>query len=178
MSKSKIILGVNTYHADSSACLIINGEMVAAIEEERLNRIKHYAGFPVKSIKECLKIGNTKEEDITDIAFNTKPLSNLIPKGIYFLKNLSFEENLAKERFLKKKNISKVFNQNLRLNKNIKFHFIEHHLAHIASAFYPSEFKDANGLSIDGSGDFVSFAYAECKNNRIIIKKKIIFLTL
>ena len=53
MSKSKIILGVNTYHADSSACLIINGEMVAAIEEERLNRIKHYAGFPVKSIKEC-----------------------------------------------------------------------------------------------------------------------------
>jgi len=172
MSKSKIILGVNTYHADSSACLIINGEMVAAIEEERLNRIKHYAGFPVKSIKECLKIGNTKEEDITDIAFNTKPLSNLIPKGIYFLKNLSFEENLAKERFLKKKNISKVFNQNLRLNKNIKFHFIEHHLAHIASAFYPSEFKDANGLSIDGSGDFVSFAYAECKNNRIIIKKK------
>ena len=103
MSKSKVILGVNAYHADSSACLIINGEMVAAIEEERLNRIKHYAGFPTKSIKECLKIGNTKEEDISDIAFNTKPLSNLIPKGIHFLKNLSFEESLAKKRFLKKK---------------------------------------------------------------------------
>ena len=172
MSKSKVILGVNAYHADSSACLIINGEMVAAIEEERLNRIKHYAGFPTKSIKECLKIGNTKEEDISDIAFNTKPLSNLIPKGIHFLKNLSFEESLAKKRFLKKKNINRVFNQNLRLNKNVKFHFIEHHLAHIASAFFPSEFKDANGLSIDGSGDFVSFAYAECKNNSIIIRKK------
>ena len=175
MIKSKIILGVNTYHADSSACLIINGEMVAAIEEERMNRIKHFAGFPAKSIKECLKIGNIKEEDITDIAFNTKPLSNLIPKGIHFLKNLSFKENLAKKRFFKKKNIKKVFSRNLKLNKNVKFHYIEHHLAHIASAFYPSEFKDANGLSIDGSGDFVSFAYAECKKNKIVIKKKKLF---
>ena len=172
MIKNKVILGVNTYHADSSACLIINGNLIAAIEEERLNRIKHYAGFPAKAIKECLIIGNLKEDDITDIAFNTKPFSNFIPKGIYFLKNFSFGKNLAKKRFFKKKNINKIFNENLKLNKNVKFHFIEHHLAHIASAFYPSEFQDANGLSIDGSGDFVSFAYAECKNNKIVIKKK------
>ncbi len=172
MIKSKIILGINTYHADSSACIMVNGELVAAIEEERLNRIKHYAGFPIKSIKECLKIANIREDAITDIAFNTKPLSNLIPKGIHFLRNLSLKENLTQKRFLKKKNINKTFNQKLKLNKNVKFHFIEHHLAHIASAFYPSEFKDANGLSIDGSGDFVSFAYAECKKNKIVIKKK------
>jgi carbamoyltransferase len=172
MTRPKIILGVNTYHADSSACLIIDGELIAAIEEERLNRVKHYAGFPTKAIKECLIIGNIKEEDITDIAFNTKPLSNLVPKGIHYLKNLSFKKNLAKKRFLKKKNIDKIFKKNLKLSKNTKFHFIEHHLAHIASAFYPSKFKDANGLSIDGSGDFVSFAYAECKNNKITIKKK------
>ena len=172
MIKSKIILGINTYHADSSACIMVNGELVAAIEEERLNRIKHYAGFPTKSIKECLKIANVREDAITDIAFNTKPLSNLIPKGIHFLRNLSLKENLTQKRFLKKKNINKTFNQKLKLNKNVKFHFIEHHLAHIASAFYPSEFKDANGLSIDGSGDFVSFAYAECKKNKIVIKKK------
>ena len=171
MTKTKIILGVNTFHADS-ACLIIDGKLIAAIEEERLNRIKHYAGFPAKAIKECLIIGNIKEEDISDVAINTKPLSNLIPKGIHYIKNLSFKENLAQKRFLKKKNINKVFNKYLKLNKNIKFHFIEHHLAHIASAFYPSGFKEANGLSIDGSGDFVSFAYAECKNNKIIIKEK------
>ena len=62
--------------------------------------------------------------------------------------------------------------KNLNLNNKVKFHYIEHHLAHIASAFYPSELKDANGLSIDGSGDFVSFAYAKCKDNQIIIKNK------
>ena len=172
MEKSKIILGVNSYHADSSACLMIDGNLIAAIEEERLNRIKHYAGFPLNAIKECLKIGDLKEGDITDIAFNTKPLSNLIPKGIHYLKNLSFGENFQKKKFFKKKNISNIFKEYLKLSKDIKFHYIEHHLAHIASAFYPSKFTDANGLSIDGSGDFVSFAYAECKNNKIVIKKK------
>ena len=56
------------------------------------------------------------------------------------------------------------FLENFKLNKKVKFHYIEHHLAHIASAFYPSEFKKANGLSIDGSGDFVTCAIAECEN--------------
>ncbi len=172
MSYSKIILGLNIFHADSSACLVIDGELVAAIEEERINRIKHYSGFPSKAIKECLILGNIKENEITDIAINTKPLSNLIPKGIHYLKNISFKENFAKKRFLKKKNIHKTINKYLDLNKKVKFHYIEHHLAHIASAFYPSKFKKANGLSIDGSGDFVSFAYAECENNKIKIKNR------
>ena len=172
MTKSKIILGVNTYHADSSACLIINGKLVAAIEEERLNRIKQYAGLPSKAIKDCLIIGDVVEKDITDIAFNTKPLSNIIPKGMYFLKNLSLRENFAKKRFLKKKNIHKILHEKLDLNKKVKFHYIEHHLAHIASAYYPSEFKKTNALSIDGSGDFVSFSYAKCSENKIVIIKK------
>ena len=89
-----------------------------------------------------MKIANLNEEDITDIALNTKPLSNLIQKGIHYIKNISFKENLASKRFFeKKKNIHKIFEENLNLNKKIKFHFIEHHLAHIASAFYPSGFK-------------------------------------
>ena len=103
MSYSKTILGLNIFHADASACLVIDGELVAAIEEERINRIKHYSGFPNKAIKECLILGNIKETEITDIAINTKPLSNLIPKGIHYLKNISFKENFAKKRFLKKK---------------------------------------------------------------------------
>ncbi len=172
MKKPKIILGINSYHADSSACLIIDGNLIVALEEERINRIKHFAGFPKNSIKECIKIAKIDETEITDIAFNTKPFSNLLEKGIYYLKNLSFKENLLKKRFLKKKNLHKILINNFKLNNKVKFHYIEHHLAHIASAFYPSNFKDANGLSIDGSGDFVSLAYAECKNNEIKIKKK------
>ena len=171
----KIILGINANHADSSACIIINNKIVAAIEEERINRVKHFSGYPIKAIQECLNIGKIKSTEITDIAFNTKPLSNIVPKSLFFLKNLSFRKNQPIKRVLKKMNIKKKLLENFKLNKNIKFHFVEHHLAHIASAFYPSGFSRANGLSIDGSGDFVSCAIAECEGKKIKIKKKTFF---
>ena len=69
----KIIIGINAYHADSSACIIVNNKVVAAIEEERINRKKHYSGYPIESIKECLRIADKKDSEITDIAFNTRP---------------------------------------------------------------------------------------------------------
>ena len=80
----KIILGINTYHADSSACLIVDGKLIAAIEEERINRKKHFSGYPINSIKECLRIAKKQEIEITDIAFNTKPSSNFFAKSIFF----------------------------------------------------------------------------------------------
>ena len=168
----KIIIGINTYHADSSACIIVNGKLIAAIEEERINRKKHYSGYPIESIKECLRIADKKDSEITDIAFNTRPSSNLLPKGIFFLKNFSFKKVLLSESFKNKINVKGLLLNKFTLNKNVKFHYIEHHLAHIASAFYPSGFNDAVGLSIDGSGDFVTLAISECKNNRIKIIKK------
>ena len=168
----KIIIGINTYHADSSACIIVNGKLIAAIEEERINRKKHYSGYPIESIKECLRIADKKDSEITDIAFNTRSSSNLLPKGIFFLKNFSFKKVLLSESFKNKINVKGLLLDKFTLNKNVKFHYIEHHLAHIASAFYPSGFNDAVGLSIDGSGDFVTLAISECKNNRIKIIKK------
>ena len=98
----KIIVGINANHADSSACIIIDGKLIAAIEEERLNRIKHFSGYPIQSIKECMRIANIKSTQITDIAFNTKPLSNIFPKGLFFLKNFSFKKNQPIKRVLKK----------------------------------------------------------------------------
>jgi carbamoyltransferase len=171
----KIIVGINAYHADSSACIIVNGKLIAAIEEERLNRLKHYSGYPINAIKECLKIAKKDSTEITDIAFNTQPMSNLLPKTLSFLKNIFIKKNNPTKRFLKKINIKNDFLKEFSLNKKVKFHYIEHHLAHIASAFYPSNFKKSIGLSIDGSGDFVSCAIAECKNQKINIKKKIFF---
>ena len=85
-----IILGINAYHADASACIIVERKLVAAIEEERINRFKHFSGYPIQSIKECLKIANKKSYEITDIAFNTRPLSNFVPKLNFFLKVLNF----------------------------------------------------------------------------------------
>ena len=171
----RVILGINANHADSSACIIINGEIIAAVEEERINRVKHFSGYPIKAIQECLNIGNLNSTEITDIAFNTKPLSNIIPKTLFFFKHLSLKRNQPLKRVLKKMSIKKTFLENFEINKKVKFHFIEHHLAHIASAFYPSGFRKANGLSIDGSGDFVSCAVAECEKNKIKIRKKTFF---
>ncbi len=171
----KIILGINANHADSSACIVSNGKIIAAVEEERLNRIKHFSGYPIKATQECLKITNLKSTEITDIAFNTKPSSNLIAKSSFMLKNFSLKKNESVKRIIRKINLKNILIKNFKLNKNVKFHFIEHHLAHIASAFYPSEFKKSNGLSIDGSGDFVTCAIAECEEKKIRIKKKFFF---
>ena len=168
----KIIVGINTYHADSSACIIVDGKLIAAIEEERINRKKHFSGYPLESIKECLRIANKQDVEITDIAFNTKPSSNLFAKGVFFVKNFSYKGNTFSKRLIKKNNVKNLLFEKFTLNKNIRFHYIEHHLAHTASAFYSSGFKDAVGLSIDGSGDFVTLAISECKNNKINIIKK------
>ena len=85
-----IIIGLNAHHADSSACIIKNSNLQFAIEEERLNRIKHWAGFPTQSIKECLNQTNTNVSDVTDIAINSNPLSNFTNKIPFFLKNYLF----------------------------------------------------------------------------------------
>ena len=83
----KVILGINLNHADSSACIIINGKLIAAVEEERFNRIKHWAGFPEKSISFCLQEAGVDFSMIDDVAINTNPLSNVSHKIFYFLKN-------------------------------------------------------------------------------------------
>tara|TARA_Y100000389_G_scaffold120331_1_gene117585 strand:+ start:270 stop:1994 length:1725 start_codon:yes stop_codon:yes gene_type:complete len=171
----KIILGINAHHADASACIIINNKIIAAIEEERINRKKHFSGFPTESIRECLRIAKVEDTEITDIAFNTKPLSNIIFKGFFFLKNLNLKNYNSISRYRKKLNIGSYLSKGFKFKKNIKIHHIEHHLAHIASAYHPSNYEDAVGLSIDGSGDFVTLAIAKCHNHKIKIIEKVFF---
>ena len=81
--KIKYILGLNIYHGDSSACIMRNGEIIFAIEEERINRIKHWAGLPIESIKACLKYANISLEEIDYIAINSNPFSNFYNKIKY-----------------------------------------------------------------------------------------------
>ena len=171
----RVILGINAYHADSSACIVVNGKLIAAVEEERINRKKHFSGYPIESVRECLRIAKIKGEDITDVAFNTKPMSNFFLKISFLVKNFSFKRENLTNRIKKKVNLDKILKKNIKLNKKVKFHYVEHHLSHLASAFYPSNFQKANGLSIDGSGDFVTMAIAECENEKIEIKEKIFF---
>jgi len=175
-----IILGLNCNHADSSACIIKNGELLFAIEEERINRIKHWAGLPCASIGACLTYTNIELSDITDIAINTNPLSNLHHKMIYFVKNYLFGKKKfeiakrLKKKLTLKKDINNFFNPK-NLSKKVNIHYIDHHISHIASAFYPSKFKKAVGLSIDGFGDFCSISIAKCEDEKINIIKKFFF---
>ena len=91
-----IILGLNANHADSSACLIKDGKLLFGIEEERINRIKHWAGVPIQSIEECLKSTGIDSSEITDISLNTNPLSNIGKKSFFFSKIIYLGEKSMK----------------------------------------------------------------------------------
>ena len=175
-----IILGINANHADAAACILKNGKLLFAIEEERINRIKHWSGIPIKSIEKCLDSTRINSSEVTDISINTNPLSNFGNKVTFFLKNFIFGKKKYEimERIKTKisiKNLINEKNNTLNFNSNIKVHYIDHHTSHIASAFYPSGFKNAIGLSIDGFGDFCSLAIAKCNDKGIKVVKKIYF---
>lgn len=175
-----IILGLNANHADSSACLIKNGKLLFGIEEERINRVKHWAGVPIQSIEECLKSTGINSSEVTDISLNTNPLSNFSRKSFFFLKNylLGKKKYEIAKRIKRKISIKDYINSqsnNCNFGSNVKIHYIDHHISHIASAYYASGFKDAVGLSMDGFGDFCSLSIAKCSDEGIRVIKKIYF---
>ena len=138
------ILGLNINHADTSACLITNGKIVAAIEEERFVRIKHYAGFPINSIEFCLKKSNIKLSDVNYITVNYSSKSNLNQKILYSLKNILSLATLKKilnykNKLYKTNDLQKYLKTNKFSGKIIN---VEHHLSHIASSYYNSSFDN------------------------------------
>ena len=175
----KVTLGLNSNHADSSAAIFLNNELTYAIEEERINRIKHWSGLPIESINACLNYTNKSIEDIDYITINTDPRSHIYRKGIFFIKNFLLGKKKyeifkrLKNKITLKKNIEEKIN--IKFNANTKINYIDHHLSHLASAFYPSGYKEAVGLSIDGFGDFCSIAIAKCDFKNIKIIKKTFF---
>ena len=132
-----ITLGINTNHADSSACIIIDGELIAAVEEERFNRVKHWAGFPKSSISYCLNESKISFSKINNIAINTNPISNLIPKSFYFLKNYISGKKKFEilRRYRNKFNLKKEIELLFGKSDNLKINYIDHHISHISSAF-------------------------------------------
>lgn len=167
-----IILGINAYHGDSSACLIRNGEIIAAAEEERFRRIKHWAGFPSEAIKYCLKEASLSPEELDHVGISRNPSAHLHKKILYALsRRPSF--SLVKDRL---SNMARVRDPKDELAQALEispsdfhaqFHNVEHHRAHMASAFFVSPFDDAAVLSIDGFGDFVSTMMGTGDGNQI-----------
>jgi carbamoyltransferase len=157
-----VILGINAFHADSAAAIIKDGRILGAVEEERFRRIKHCAGFPTESIKWCLQDSGISFQEITDICINTNPKAHRIRKILYALTSSSNPAFLWK-RWKNKKERSDIA---LHLRKSFpeqqfsgRTHYIEHHRAHLASAFYASRFDEASVVSVDGFGDFASGAW-------------------
>ncbi|PCE62596.1 carbamoyltransferase family protein [Sediminicola luteus] len=168
-----IILGLNTHHADSSAAIFVNGELIAATEEERFTRVKHWAGFPKQAIQFCLDEAGVTLEEVHHITIGRDAKAKMGKKVLFALKNLKMGSSLLKNRLKNRKDISSMSEQFANafgcsqelIDK--KLVHIEHHRAHLASAFFASPYEDAAILSIDGSGDFTTCMYAYGKGNKI-----------
>ena len=172
------ILGINAFHGDSSACLIKDGVVVCATEEERIRRIKHWAGFPSEAIKFCLNDEGITIDMIDHITISRNPKINLQKKILYIFKNpLSILSSL--QRFINSKKVVSIKKElelifEIPSNKiKAKIHNIEHHRSHIGSSFFASSFKNAAILSIDGFGDFTSTMTALGSENKFKILNEI-----
>ncbi|MBA2706729.1 MAG: carbamoyltransferase, partial [Gemmatimonadaceae bacterium] len=173
------ILGINAYHADGSAVLLRDGELLVAVEEERFRRIKHWAGFPIESIARCLEIGGITGSEVGHVAISRDPKANLMRKAAFALANRMKVSNIVNRT----RNLRKVNDVREPLAESLGIataslppvHFVEHHPSHLASAFFVSPFDDAAICAIDGFGDYVSTSTAIGRGNHIEMLSKITY---
>ena len=179
------ILGISAYYHDSSACLIKNDDIIAAAQEERFTRIKHDSAFPRKAIKYCLDEAKILPKELKYIVFYEKPFLKFerlvetylafAPKGFKnFLISLPI---WVKEKLFQKSlicsELNLTFEDKVDYSKIILFN--DHHLSHASSAFYPSPFKEAAILIMDGVGEWATTSIFHGKNNKISLIKNINF---
>jgi carbamoyltransferase len=157
-----VTLGLNAYHADASSALLVDGALAAAIEEERLNRVKHCAGFPTLATRACLLQAGLPPERIEHVAISRDPNANLMRKVLSVLGGQAPAGMLAArlQNAAKVRSVEDDLAAALGVHSRARVHAVEHHRAHLASAFFCSPFDEAAVLSIDGFGDFVSTMWA------------------
>jgi carbamoyltransferase len=171
------ILGINAYHGNASAAIVCDGRLIAAVEEERFNRVKYAAGFPAQAIRYCLKEAGLTLADVDHVAVPRNPYARLATKLFYALRMPSFARQRAKV-LAKFTGIPEALALAFDVDpKKIaaKFHRIEHHQAHLASSFFVSPFERAALLSADGLGDFASTMWGTGSGNRMGIEGAIAF---
>lgn len=174
------ILGLNAYHGDSAACIFKDGELIAGTEEERIRRIKHWAGFPSESIKFCLEECGIDITQVDHITISRDPSANVYKKITHSLKNLVSFKTL-KDRLANTKKVSSTRGELAKAldvdesKITAEIHNIEHHRSHMASAFFASPFEESAILSIDGFGDFTSTMIGTGKGNKIEVLDSVIY---
>ncbi len=171
------ILGINAYHGNASAAIVCDGQLIAAVEEERFNRVKYAAGFPAQAIRYCLKEAGVTLAEIDHVAVPRNPYARLGTKLYYALRMPSFARDRA--RVLAKFTgipvaLAQAFETDPK-RLTAKFHRVEHHQAHLASSFYCSPFERAALLSADGLGDFASTMWGTGSGHRMHIDGAVAF---
>jgi len=174
------ILGLNAYHGDASACLVVDGKLVAAAEEERFQRIKHWAGLPTEAVKYCLTEAGLAIGEVDHIAVNRNPSAHLLKKALFtFARRPSL--SAVRNRLM---NAGKVVDIKAALAAGLgapagairaEIHPIEHHRAHLASSFFVSPFATAALASVDGFGDFVSGMWGSGAGGKIAVHDQVYF---
>ena len=174
------ILGLNAFHGDAAAALVVDGQLVAAAEEERFNRVKHCAGFPELAAAWCLADAGLDASELDHVAIGRDPKANLRAKVVRTILNRPSPRYVA-ERF---RNATKVRDVRTQLAAALhvppdglraELHNVEHHLAHAASAFFVSPFEDAAVLTLDGFGDFASTMLCEGRGNTLRVLDRVLF---
>lgn len=176
-----MILGINAFHGDSSACIFDDGVCVAAVEQERFSRQKHHAGFPDLAIKECLNMIGADSKDIEHVAIGRNPSAHLYNKILFAAKRAPSMKGMLKARL---SNAAKVLDTGDSLAAALgvdaqdigaKFHRVEHHRAHLASALFCSPFEVAACLSVDGMGDFVSTMWGSGSGSKLSVEGHVLY---
>ena len=179
------ILGISAYYHDAAACLVVDGGVVAAAQEERFSRKKHDPNFPAHAIKHCLNDAGCVPQEIDYVVFYDKPFlkfERLLETYLAYAPNgyFSFVKALPiwlKDKIFQKKVIINELKQLLgkEIDWSKRLLFSEHHLSHAASAFFPSPFKEAAVLTMDGVGEWATASLAVGKGNKLEIHKEIFF---
>jgi carbamoyltransferase len=171
-SNLRTALGISVGHGDSSAALVVGNELVAAVEEERFTRLKHYALFPEHSIRYCLERAGLRADQIQTVAIARDPWMGMRQKIALALRNPGLMKR-GNRRAGREPSLEESL-QRVGLGK-AKRHRVEHHLAHMLSARYVCPTDNAALLSFDGLGDFVSTAFGSARGNQIKIHSRIFF---
>lgn len=175
---SMIILGLNAFHGDSSACILRDGVLIAAVEEERFRRLKHWAGFPSLSIAYCLEAAGVTLSDVGIIATNQDSSAHFWKKAAYVATNRP-SLSLLKDRLANRSKRRSIGDHLADAFPDQQFSgeyaAVEHHVAHMSSAFHVSPFKEASVVSVDGFGDFSSAAWGLGQGTQINSEGRVYF---
>ncbi len=171
------ILGINAFHGNASAALVADGQLIAAVEEERFNRVKYAAGFPVQAIRYCLAEAGITVQEVDHVAIPRDPWARLGRKLYYAVRMPQFARARAKV-LARLSRIEDLLAESFgvpRETLGARFHRVEHHRAHLASTFFVSPFDQAAVLSADGLGDFASTMWATGRGHQITVHGAVAF---